>query len=124
MDYSKMSGYEINNRVHNIVVCGGMYDLSVEGYRVTWKNRETGEETATLRKQYDKQFKDYIGSWADAGPIIQNSGISILKFGADEWMADPAAHWVDGAEWQVDGVIDRNPIRAAMIVFLMMQEAK
>lgn len=121
MNYSEMSGYEINNRVHNIEVCGGKYDLSVEGYRVTWKNRETGEETVTLRKQYDKHFKDYIGSWIDAGSIIEKHGIS-LAFDGNEWMAAANACWVDGAEWNLDGVFHSNPLRAAMIVYLMMHD--
>lgn len=125
-DYSKMSGYEINNRVHNIVVCGGKYDLTVEGYRVTWKNRETGEEIVTLSKQYDKQFKDYIGSWADAGPVIVANNISLHAPRYKEgWMAE-----FTGSDDDVNDGFDvdyfeshnDNPLRAALIVFLMMQE--
>ena len=33
-------------------------------------------------------------------------------------------YWVDGCEWQLDtDVMEANPLRAAMIVFLMMQES-
>ncbi len=120
MNYSEMSGYEINNRVHNIVVCGGKYDLTVEGYRVTWKNRETGEEIVTLRKQYDKQFKDYLGSWADAGPIIEENGIAIMPFKMATPTAFPSREGLVSARL----VEHENVLRAAMIVFLMMQEAK
>lgn len=111
MNYSNMSGYEINNRVHNILVCDAKYDLMVEGYRVTWKNRETGEETVTVRKEYDKQFKNYIRSWSDAGPIIERERIT-LDSDIDVWFArdDNCCH------------THENPLRAAMIVFLMMHE--
>lgn len=123
MNYSEMSGYEINNRLHNAIACDGKYDLKVEGYKVTWTEKSTGRVIETLRKQYDKEFKDYLSSWADAGPIIQEHGIT-LAFFDDEWTADFDAYFVDGVEWNIGGVADKNPLRAAMVVFLMMQEAK
>lgn len=115
MDYSKMSGYEINNRVHNIVVCEGKYDLTVEGYRVTWKDRKTDKEIVTLRKQYDNQFKDYLGSWADAGPIIEKHRIAIEPSKTNEKWAAQAEDWNYASS-------DKNPLRAAMIVYLMMHD--
>lgn len=122
MNYSEMSGYEINNRIHNIVACEGKYDLKVEGFKVTWTERETGRVIETLRKQYGKEFKDYLSAWADAGPIIEKHKICL---GADvfaepgdggEWVAQPAYGW------DSERVRHDNPLRAAMIVFLMMQE--
>ncbi|WP_313110441.1 phage protein NinX family protein [Pantoea eucrina] len=61
-------------------------------------------------------------SWADAGPIIEKERITIA-FDGSEWVADSDAYFVDGAEWQISGETNRNPLRAAMIAFLMMQEA-
>lgn len=116
MNYSEMSGYEINNRIHNIVACEGKYDLKVEGYKVTWTERGTGRVIETLRKQYDKEFKDYLSSWADAGPIIEKNRIGIEHDG-DCWLCTCFSE--NGAfESEHD-----NPLRAAMIVFLM-QEAQ
>ncbi|NEG85082.1 DUF2591 domain-containing protein [Pantoea agglomerans] len=120
MNYSEMSGYEINNRIHNIVACEGKYDLKVEGYKVTWTERETGRVIETLRKQYDKEFKDYLSSWADAGPIIQEYLIALK----------PVPLYVGGYRWfatEGDGLfglkaVDNNPLRAAMMLFLAMQE--
>lgn len=117
-----MSGYEINNRLHNILACDGKYDLTVDGYRVTWKNRETGDEIVTLHKQYDKEFKDYVGSWANAGPIIEKYMICLAADvfaepqDGGKWVAQPAYGW-DSEKVRHD-----NPLRAAMIVYLMMHD--
>ncbi len=61
----------------------------------------------------------------DAWPIISGHHISIMYVEElSKWCAGKP-HWVDGCEWQLDiDVVDENPLRAAMIVFLMMQEAK
>lgn len=65
---------------------------------------------------------DYCNSWADAGPIIHGSGINLMaskvvdREGMKEWEAmsyeGNCHHWGE-----------LNPLRAAMIVFLMMKEA-
>lgn len=55
-------------------------------------------------------------SWADAGPIIGKENISLI-FGFGHWDAMSP----DGQSLQAEEV---NPLRAAMIVFLMMQEKK
>lgn len=60
---------------------------------------------------------------ADAWPIIVENGIT-LAFQDGNWWADNLAYWVDGVEWNIGGIIDKNPLRAAMIVFLMMKESK
>lgn len=114
MNYSEMSGYEINNRIHNIVACEGKYDLKVEGYKVTWTERETGRVIETLRKQYDKEFKNYLSSWADAGPIIEKENISLTCHQSrDEWAAIFNRHCM---------AANNNPLRAAMECFLMKKE--
>lgn len=63
---------------------------------------------------------DPCNSWADAGPIIQHNSIGIMPFKNYESEA-----------WQLSAgllsnttVKDKSPLRAAMIVFLMMQEEK
>lgn len=57
-------------------------------------------------------------SWADAGPIIERSGITVAcrgKYKSEAW--DSSKGLID------DAVVEHeNPLRAAMIVFLMMQE--
>lgn len=100
MNYSEMSDYEISCEVGRAI--------SFADYLLARSEQ-----------------KNYCNSWADSGPIIQQNNISLLKCERmDSWVAG-SSYWVDGAEWSVDWLSDdQNPLRAAMIVFLMMQEAK
>lgn len=68
-----------------------------------------------IRNSNGKNF-DPCNSWADAGPIISKYNISLI-FGFGHWDAMSA----DGESLKSEEV---NPLRAAMIVFLMMQENK
>lgn len=113
MKYSEMSDAEINNLV---AWKSGLYerDDSCEGYAVG-----LGGD--------DYRLFNPCNSWADAGPIIDENQIC-LSF--DRWREDPI--WSagydghDDYEWSGEWMefSDKNPLRAAMIVFLMMQEAK
>lgn len=84
-----------------------------------------GEDRDMLRVWQQGKFQP-CNSWVDAGPIIFKHGISIMKdSGLHLWCATSKAYWVDGSEWQMgQEEMDANPLRAAMIVFLMMQESK
>lgn len=62
----------------------------------------------------DRSIFNPCNSWADAGPIIGKENISLI-FGFGHWDAMSP----DGDSLQAEEV---NPLRAAMIVFLMMQE--
>ena len=55
--------------------------------------------------------KNYCNSWADAGPIIEQNGICLIPL---------KKGWLTGING-VD-VKHENPLRAAMIVFLMMHD--
>ena len=69
------------------------------------------------------QTFDPCNNPADAWPIIVENGIS-LAFQDGNWWADNLAYWVDGVEWNIGGIIDKNPLKAAMIAFLMMKESE
>lgn len=56
---------------------------------------------------------DYCDSWADAGPIIQKNKIPINPV---------SSYWQAGAGIDKPLVCDINPLRAAMIVLLMMKD--
>lgn len=62
--------------------------------------------------------KDYCNNPADAWPIITGSMISIRPVGND------------GKLWEASGMdgmkadYDKNPLRSAMVVFLMMKESE
>lgn len=72
----------------------------------------------------DRSIFQPCNSWADAGPIIEKH---LICLAADvfaepqdggKWVAQPAYGW------DRERVRSDNPLRAAMIVFLMMQESK
>ncbi|EPY2901203.1 phage protein NinX family protein [Cronobacter sakazakii] len=119
MDYSKLSDFEINKRVADIAMDG------------KWHVRPShpGNKTGGLLygsngiKTYD--LPDYCNNPADAWPIIVDNEISLMYEEAiGKWCAGKP-YWVDGCEWQLDiDVMEVNPLRAAMIVFLMMQESQ
>ncbi|WP_205959281.1 hypothetical protein [Pantoea stewartii] len=127
MNYEKMSGYEINNRIHNIVACGNKFDLKVEGYKVTWTDKKTGEVFQTLGKQYDMHFKDYLSSWEYTGPILMEYRID-LEWGynkstdLDDCVAASALQRDTGRVCNFSTV--NQPLRAALIVLLKMHEAQ
>ncbi len=107
-DYSAMSDYLINQHVAESLT--GRY-LYFPDY--VWDSEE------------EKHFNPCHNP-ADAWPIIKQAEISILKDnGLHLWCAAPSAYWADGSEWQISGeVMDANPLRAAMIVYLMMKDAE
>lgn len=93
MDYSKMSDYEISCEVGRAI--------SFADYLLARSEQ-----------------KNYCNSWADAGPIIEKHNISLLcstMRSQKVWEAMTP----DGEEhcWA-----ETNPLRAAMIVFLMMHD--
>jgi len=129
MNYSELSDYQINNLVHNIIVCGGKYTLVFSGeHDIQWIDKSDGLVVKTGKQSYGNQLKNYCNSWADAGPIITENQISII-FDADP-VIEPPAHWVMCRHVSDKGDITEHygmpdsPLRAAMIVFLMMQEKK
>lgn len=93
MNYSEMTDYEINMAVSEALQCSDYYD--------------------------------YCNSWADAGLIIQGRKISINAHGLQAWMA-----WKNtGSDLKEitsnrhqHSFISESPLRAAMVVFLMLQE--
>lgn len=93
-DYSKMSDFEINCRVHSEV----MEISGLDSFKA----------------------KDYCNNPADAWPII---------FGNKLWLRELYGQWhVCGFPTSnpnnVIKYFHENPLRAAMVLFLMMQESK
>ena len=66
---------------------------------------------------------DYCNNPSDAWPIIVDNKIGVSPHG-EKWMANNFNPSSVGS-YQVQTMsYDKNPLRAAMIVFLMMREAK
>lgn len=101
MNYNQMTDFEINSRV---ALLQG-YDTNVRQHF-----REAGLATVKTTEG----MLNFCSSWTDAGPIIEKCMISLEFVGM--WRA---SNW-EGVEREVDD----NPLRAAMIVFLMIMEGK
>ncbi|MGJ0482027.1 phage protein NinX family protein [Pantoea agglomerans] len=107
MMYSEMSDFEINREVAGKV--GGFLANDIL------------EEEQTIFKWHpgNKYSKfDPCNSWADAGPIIEENGIAIFPFKKTTPAAFPSSEGLVSKRL----VEHKNVLRAAMIVFLMMQE--
>lgn len=120
MDYSKLSDFDINMAVGEVILKG----------RWACKPGTAANNTDSWFYGSVDQFvtpypelPDYCNNPADAWPIIEKHGIT-LAFDGSDWWATSDACCVDGFEWQIEGEISRKPLRAAMIVFLMMQESE
>ncbi|MCK6916338.1 phage protein NinX family protein [Enterobacter roggenkampii] len=100
MDYSKLSDKEVNRKVQIASrLIGSM----------------TGRGVLIVRDG-KWEFFDPCNNPADAWPIILSNKIGINPgTSSDKW----AAHYCN---WDI-ATADDNPLRAAMIVFLMMQES-
>lgn len=112
-DYSKMSDFEINLQV--AITIGGFVDEEI-----------LHEEKTIFKHHGNSQYTafDPCNSWADSGPIIASNRIMLNPYCADElWKAEFPV--IDDGFMKTYAVnYDKNPLRAAMIVFLMMQEDK
>ena len=118
-DYAAMSDFEINSAVHNALL-DKPYELTFHGGgKITWKDKDSDRVIETGIVGYTKNgLHDYCNNPADAWPIITSSMISIRPVGND------------GQLWEASGMdgmradYDKNPLRSAMIVFLMMKEVE
>ncbi len=102
MDYSKLSDFQINMAVHG---CLGLdlHDCTEVAGSLT-KIRSTGGHCV-----------DYCNNPVDAWPIIVEKKLSIYPSG-ERW-------GVEGFNADDPFYFDDNPLRAAMIVFLLLQES-
>lgn len=118
-DYSKLSDFEINSAVHNALM-KEPYKIEFLGNdRIRWVRGSTNITTGKV--EYSKKsLKDYCNNPADAWKIIVDNGISleciVVNRHEKTWRAQLKPAYVKHR------VNHKNPLRAAMIVFLMMQE--
>lgn len=98
-NYNEMSDFEINKAAEKLT---GMYCEDASGVYV--------------------QTCDYCNNPSDAWPVIEDMRISVMVSTGNTWMAECET----GTYEQTAGVyeyVDEKPLRAAMIVFLMMQDS-
>lgn len=129
MDYSKLSDLELNKAVHFSLLSNGSikesYRLSpddtIDVVKNTWEaNDGDNNVIAIMRYAHGGGYNpfggacDYCNNPADAWPIIVENKLSIYPSG-ERW-------GVEGFNADDPFYFDDNPLRAAMIVFLLMQE--
>ncbi len=127
MDYAEMTDFEINCAV---AITLGMshaffFPKSEDDFCEGIEPKDRGPiwqsgkyEVKGYRVSNGNCFNP-CNSWADAGPIIERKRISIEFDGDDtaQWCHTISCEGLYGIEYQA------NPLRAAMITFLLMQEA-
>lgn len=115
MNYSEMTDYQINNLVHNALLEEPFRLDFLEDECIKWTRKET--QIITSKVDYTKNgLRDYCNSWADAGTIIEEYGISLQRDSADRWLSN--------SDVEIHYSIHAKPLRAAMVAFLTMQESK
>ncbi|WP_368536109.1 phage protein NinX family protein [Enterobacter hormaechei] len=123
MDYSKLSDFEINKRVsiciHPDIKNWNCYDVSGRACFVI-------NEGTPKRVQYGFSF---TSDPANAWPIIVGHKLSLIN-ADNEWLCVPDDTAVDGTTgddvqmiYSGDGHVHANPLRAAMVVFLTLQDS-
>lgn len=112
MNYEQVSDFEINKAVAEAL-----------GYDAGWKAAGCAAIGIAEGSAFGR-YVDYCNDPADAWPVILENEIATIppvSNGTCGWKAERFYPQNCGTifDW-----IDKNPLRAAMIVFLMMQEAK
>ncbi|EPW5280670.1 phage protein NinX family protein [Yersinia enterocolitica] len=112
-DYSAMSDFEINKAVADIAMNGTWHLEPSHPNNTTggWLYGSNGIQTYPM--------PDYCKNPADAWPIITGNEISII-FNWNEYGLHAALSELPGVYLETRD----NPLRAAMIVFLMMKDSE
>lgn len=116
MDYSKLSDFEINQKVGDMAL-NGQWACKPGSAGNETNNWQYGSGDPSLSLS---SLPDYCNNPADAWPIITKNKISIYAMSE----ADKRGGWGAEAFHPNEAYsFNDNPLRAAMIVFLMMQES-
>ena len=112
MDYSKMSDFEINCEVLAALEPDVNHMCLSESKEFFYDCGPAGDSWNQI------SIHDYCNNPADAWPIIKEFGIGIIPYKKGQSEAWRVSHGL------INGTTkDANPLRAAMIVFLQMQES-
>ncbi|MFU0948165.1 phage protein NinX family protein [Kluyvera ascorbata] len=115
MDYSKLSDQEINMAVAAIT--------HPESTVIESKSRPP---CACITGHLPSYWVDYCNNAADAWPIIVGNKISIRPHGRNKWYCHKNTGMTITQRSETSNQMEcqhENPLRAAMIVFLKMQES-
>lgn len=116
-NYAEMSDFEINKKV-----CDYFWPGLAKSDTCLNKSFPQHGCTVYIKNGYGGFSRNYCNSWDDAGPIIEKHMICM----AADIFAEPqdGGKWVcqPAYGWEYERVRSDNPLRAAMIVFLMTHE--
>lgn len=120
IDYSEMSDFEINKAVlEHIVISLGLESKVKRNNYISSRKASQGVYCENSDKDFD--FNDPRKAW----PIIIENSIGlvpVLTWNNRCFSLEPTEKWrAEKTDWTIE-IEDRNPLRAAMIVFLMMNE--
>lgn len=129
MDYSKMSDFEINTAVFETLHGGSPDYREGDGgamVLISYEGDVVGGDAVEV--EVERGLFNPCNDPADAWPIIVENEISIMWMTVEQqWCSSALGELEEGCwEWSYcpDHYFgDSNPLRAAMIVFLMMQES-
>lgn len=113
MSWDSVSDFEINKAVAKLQGLNNIQPYDVQGL-VSYEDVDYD----TLK--YYMETVDYCNSWADMGPVISEHRIMLNPYCANEdWKAEiPVGK--NGIATTYARCYDTNPLRAAAIVYLMM----
>ena len=116
MDYSKLSDFEINNLVANVL-------LDDNSHWSTWVANDGRSKVWFVDESKNNEpiLFNPCNNPADAWPIILENKITVDPIG-EAWHHNPHPQDYYYHEGICNNVSDKNPLRAAMIVFLKMSE--
>ena len=114
MDYSKLSDFEINKLVGDVVF-KGLWSCRPGTAGNKSDSWFYGNADASLNPL--SPLPDYCNDAAAAWPIIVENRISIINLEVDEWGVRGVA------DCRSKRAIHQNSLRAAMMVYLQMQES-
>ena len=122
-DYSKMSDAEIAMRVACSIDGVDVDDNGIPKYAVDCYLCNSANSIKWLRVGDDEfEFFNPCNNPSDAWPLIESNLICLMADvfcepqDGGKWIAQPAYGW------QHERVLNDNPLRAAMIVYLMMKD--
>lgn len=120
-----MSDFEVNKAVAEKLG----FNVRVSSWAIAGRDESTDYADFLKSDVYyintprgNSDVPNYCNNPSDAWPIIIDSKITLTPWGSngDHWKATNKLDWNDYSHDDIY-ISDKNPLRAAMIVFLMMQ---
>jgi hypothetical protein len=127
VDYSKLSDFEINKLVARAIDGISVNDstTAIDCYLSANNSNSVKWYKVDFCDPSEFELFNPCNNPSDVRPIILDYGIETSPLFSGKWRASQVASYTFGED-AIYGFefVDENPLRAAMIVFLMMQDGK